>query len=102
MSKVEFKNLKVIEKYGDIKTYENNDWTTSVMKAKWFDNEPTIEIRKINFTTGQYGAGVGMSEEEADKLIQLLLNNDFGSIEDLETALEKKKARFISVDEDEE
>ena len=65
------------------------------MSAKWFDNKPTIDIRNMNFNTNRVGKGISLKEEEVEKLTDILLENDFASIDVLEKHLERKKKRFI-------
>ena len=40
------------------------------------------------------GKGVSLSNEEADMMVDILLQNDFGSIDEIERALDKRKSIF--------
>lgn len=89
-----FDNLQIIDVFGTLRESEKSDWARVVFRGKWFENEPTIEIRKMNQTKQTVGGGIGISEEEADSLVKLLIDNDFGKLEDLEEAVKKRRKRF--------
>lgn len=89
------KNVKydVIEFYGNIRGPEDN-WGITVSKMRWEDDLPTVNIRKTNLMKGIVGSGVALSDEETDTLVDVLLERDYGSIEAIEKALERRRNRF--------
>lgn len=84
-------NYEVIEVYGQVKG-EPNSWGVTVSRVKWGDNPPTVNIRNTNFMKGIIGKGVSLTDEEANSVVDLLLENDYGSVEVIERALEKRKS----------
>jgi hypothetical protein len=38
--------------------------------------------------------GISLSDEEADRLVDILLESDFGSLDTLTKAVDRKKSRF--------
>lgn len=90
-----FENLEIMEILGTIREYEDNDWAKVVLRGKWFDKEPTIQIRPMNLTTKVIGkGGAGYTNEEIDELVKVLVENDFGDLEDLKAAVTKREKRF--------
>ncbi len=85
-------NYEVIEKYGNVRG-EADRWGITVSKTKWGENPPTIDIRKTNFAAGIMGKGVSLTDHEVDNVVDILLNNDFGSVEAIEAALQRRKSR---------
>jgi hypothetical protein len=93
--------FEIEEVIGVIKESDKHDWCKAITKISWNKNPATIDIRNINMSENKVGKGISLSDEEADKLTNILLENDFGSLESLEKALKKKKDRFtISVNAD--
>ena len=84
-----------IEAYlGSLKESPSHDWTKSVIKISWNNNSPTVDVRNINLTNNIIGKGISLSNEEADKLVSILLENDYGTLEELERAIDKKRKIF--------
>lgn len=78
-----------------------HDWIKGVAKISWNDNPSKLDIRNMNLAQNRMGSGISLSDEEVDKLVDILLENDYGSLESIEKALKKKKSRFtISQDAD--
>lgn len=85
-------NLQVIEVLGTIRENDKNNWARVLFRGKWFENDPTIEIRNMDMVEGTVGkGGTSLKEEEVDNLVKILIDNDFGTLEDLEAAVEKRK-----------
>ena len=61
------------------------------MSDKKRGDKTTLDIRNYNFGTKQIGKGISLSSEEADRLTNILLENDFGSLDELEKAVKRKK-----------
>ena len=90
MAKKEFKS-EVIEHVADLKEYQNK--TKSVMRMIWGDNPVTLDIRMVNKTNDFVGKGISLSDEECDKLVDILLDEGYGSIEKIKEVLVKNMRR---------
>lgn len=86
--------FEIKEFIGVLKESDKHDWCKAVTKITWNDNPPTIDIRNINMSQNKIGKGISLTDEEADRLVDILLKNDYGSLETLTKALERKKSRF--------
>ncbi len=91
-TKQDFK-FEVLEFYGNVRGAEDN-WGITVSKIRWGDDVPTINIRNTNLMKGIVGKGVALSDEETDTLVDVLLERDYGSVEAIEKALERRRNRF--------
>lgn len=94
------KNYELVKQLGYIGKNKKNGWGKAVLRLKWFDNAPTIDIRTVQEENEFIGKGVSMTNEETDRLVDLLLENDYGSVEALEKALKKKRNLYTIDDED--
>ena len=93
--------FKIEEFIAPITENQKHDWIKGVAKISWNDNPPKLDIRNMNLAHNRMGAGISLTDEEVDKLVDILLENDYGSLESIEKALKKKKSRFtISQDAD--
>lgn len=89
-----------IEEYiGSLKESTTHDWAKAVLRISWNENPSTIDIRSVNMAQKRIGKGISLSNEEVDKLVSILLENDFGTIDDLEKALKKKRS-FFKIDDE--
>lgn len=87
---------------GAIKESPKSDWCKAILRMTWGDNPTTIDIRNIKMgDTKIIGKGISLSNEEADRLIKILLDNGFGNLEDLEDAIKKKRSFFTLKDDSE-
>ena len=77
-----------------IKESDVHDWVKAVLRISWNGNPSTLDIRSMNMKTKRIGKGISLSNEEADRLVAILLENDFGSLADLESAIKRKKDFF--------
>ena len=84
---------------GSLKESDKHDWCKSILRITWGDNPTTIDIRSVNMAQKRIGKGISLTNEETDKLVNILLDNDFGSLEHLEQAIAKKKQIFSLTDE---
>ena len=89
---------------GVVKESETTDWGKVVAYFNWLSekkkgDKTTLDIRNYNFGTKQIGKGISLSSEEADRLTNILLENDFGSLEELEKAVKRKRDFFTITDE---
>lgn len=96
MSKFKKEDIKyeMIEFLGSVKENSNSDWSKSVARISWNDKPSTIDIRNMNLSQEIMGKGISLTDEEVDNLVDLLLSEDYGTVEALTEALEKKKNRF--------
>lgn len=91
--------MEIEEFIGVIKESDKHDWAKAVARISWNGNPTTLDIRNMNVAQQKASKGISLSDEEADRLVDILLDNDYGSLESLTKAVEKKKSRFtISAD----
>lgn len=89
-NKKEFKH-EVIERIDTLK--ESNNYSKEVLRMIWGDNPVTIDIRMVNKTNDFIGKGISLSDEECDKLVDILLDRGYGSIEKIKEVLVKNMRR---------
>ena len=79
---------KIIGKLND-----KDNWTKALMIISWYDNPPTVDIRNVCMSVDPHrvSSGISLSNEEADRLVSILLDEGFGSLEDIEKALKKRR-----------
>lgn len=92
-------SFAIDEYIGSIKESDKHDWTKAVMRVKWGENPVSLDIRNVNMAQNRVGKGISLSNEEADKLVDILLDNGYGTMEDIERALKKKRSFFTITDE---
>lgn len=92
MASKDFK-FEVVEFMGNIRGAEDN-WGITVTNMRWNEDPPTINIRTTNLMKGIVGKGVALSDEETDHLVDILLSKDYGSVDALETSLERRRSRL--------
>ena len=90
MAKKEFKS-EVIERIDVLK--ENNGYTKEVLRMIWGDNPITIDIRMVNKSNDFIGKGVSLSDAECEKLVDILLDRGYGSMEKIKEVLVKRMRR---------
>lgn len=90
MAKKEFKS-EVIERVTTLK--ETNGYTKEVIRMIWGDNPITMDIRMVNKTNDFIGKGISLSDEECDKLVDILLDRGYGSIDKIKEVLVKNMRR---------
>ncbi len=84
-----------IEDYiGTIKESKTHDWTKSVIRISWGDNAPTLDIRNVNIKDNRIGKGISLTNEETDRLVDLLVKNDYGSVSELKDAIKRKESIY--------
>lgn len=84
-----------------LKESNKNDWVKGVARIKWGDNPTTLDIRNINLATNSAYRGISLSDEEADELTNILLDEGYGDIEEIEKCIKKRKSMFeyMTIDE---
>lgn len=92
----------IIKVVGNISESNTSDWCKAVMKVAWGDNPATLDIRRTKIEDDKYvpTKGISLSDLEADKLVEILLDEGYGSMEALEEALKKKRQFFSLSTED--
>ena len=90
MSKKEFKS-EVIERVATLK--EGNSYSKEVLRMIWGDNPITMDIRMVNKTNDFIGKGISLSDDECDKLVDILLDKGYGSIDKIKEVLVKNMRR---------
>lgn len=90
MSKKEFKS-EVIERVATLK--ESNSYSKEVLRMIWGDNPITMDIRMVNKTNDFIGKGISLSDDECDKLVDILLDKGYGSLDKIKEVLVKNMRR---------
>lgn len=88
--KEEFKH-EVVEKIDTLK--ETNNYSKEILRMIWGDNPITIDIRMVNKTNGFIGKGISLSEEECEKLVDILLDRGYGSMNKIKEVFLKNMRR---------
>lgn len=86
-------NMDVIEVLGHVRGNEDG-WGIGVMKMAWGDNPTTLDIRNVNLVQERAGKGVSLSDTEAERLVEILLDNNYGTIESLKEAINRRESIF--------
>lgn len=89
-NKKDFDN-EVIEHIAVLK--ESDKYSKEVVRMRWFDNPITVDIRMVNKTNDFIGKGISLSDEECDKLVDILLDRGYGSIDKIKEVLVKNMRR---------
>lgn len=78
------------------------NWGKVVARISWNGKPSTIDIRTMNLAEPDkmWPKGVSLTEEEADKLTDVFLDNDYGSIENLKAALKRKEHRYSELSDE--
>jgi hypothetical protein len=87
---------------GTLKESDKHDWAKSIIRIKWGDAAPTVDIRNFNFNTNIAGKGISLSDEETEELVNILVEKDYGSMDILKKAVKRKMSRFSTNNEEED
>lgn len=82
---------EVIEHIAVLK--ESDKYSKEVVRMRWFDNPVTVDIRVVNKSNNFIGKGISLTDEECDKLVDILLDRGYGSIEKIKEVLVKNMRR---------
>lgn len=88
---------EVEELIAPIKEGPNSNWCKYVARISYNGKPPNIDIRNIKFEEDGnhfFGKGISLTDEECDTLVDILLDRGYGSIDHLETSLDKRKEIF--------
>lgn len=86
------------EVMGIVKESDKHDWCKAVMRIAWSDHQPTIDIRNANLAQQLYRKGISLSDEEANHVVDILLENGYGSLDIIKNSLKQKVQRFTATD----
>ena len=89
-NKKEFKS-EVIERVTTLK--ETNNYSKEVLRMIWGDNPITMDIRMVNKSNDFIGKGISLSDDECEKLVDILLDKGYGSIDKIKEVLVKRMRR---------
>lgn len=90
MAKKEFKS-EVVEHIAILK--EGERYQKEVLRMIWNDNPITVDIRSVDKNNNFVGKGISLSDEECDKLVDILLDRGYGSIDKIKEVLVKNMRR---------
>lgn len=90
MAKKEFKS-EVVEHIAVLK--EGERYQKEVLRMIWNDNPITVDIRSVDKNSNFVGKGISLSDEECDKLVDILLDRGYGSIDKIKEVLVKNMRR---------
>ena len=83
---------ELVEYVTDLTEY-NNQYSKSVIRVIWNDNPITTDIRIINKERDFIGKGISLNEEECEKLVNILIKQGYGSIEEMKKAIVREMGR---------
>lgn len=92
MSK-EFK-FEMEEFLGTLSESDKHDWAKSVIRVSWNDNPTTLDIRRFNVSMNNVGKGISLTDEEVDKLVEVLLDAGYGDLDMLREKCSHRESRF--------
>lgn len=94
---------EVEELIGPIKEGANSNWCKYIAKISYNGKPPNIDIRNIKFEEDGnhfFGKGISLTDEECDTMVDILLENGYGSIGQLEKSLNDRKNIFGNNNDD--
>ena len=94
----EFK-YEITEFIGALKESDSHDWVKAITRISWNYGPSNLDIRNINMAQNILGKGISITDEEAETLTNILLDEGFGSVEKLQEALNKKKCFSLTDNE---
>ena len=92
---------ELIDFLGTLKENGKNDYIKGVAKVKWGDNPITLDIRNMNVKEEALYKGISLNDDEAEKLTDILLDNDYGSIEKIKETFKRRVSDMNNVNIDE-
>ena len=90
MAKKEFKS-EIVEHIAVLK--ESERYQKEVLRMIWNDNPVTVDIRSVDKQNNFVGKGISLSDEECDKLVDILLDRGYGSVDKIKEVLVKNMRR---------
>ena len=86
----EFKS-EIVERVGTLR--ETKGQSKEVLRMIWGDNPITTDIRMVNKSNDFVGKGISLSDGECDKLVDILLDRGYGSVDKIKEVLVKNMRR---------
>ena len=90
MAKKEFKS-EIVQHIAVLK--ESERYQKEVLRMIWNDNPVTVDIRSVDKQNNFVGKGISLSDEECDKLVDILLDRGYGSVDKIKEVLVKNMRR---------
>lgn len=87
-------NFELEEVLGTLSESDKHDWAKSVTRISWNENPTTLDIRRFNFSTNKVGKGISLTDEETDKLVEILLDAGYGDLDMLREKCSHRESRF--------
>lgn len=97
MKKSKELEFEVLELIGPIKENKNSNWCKYIARISYNNKPANIDLRNIQFKEdGTYflGKGISLTDEECDVTVDTLLERGYGTIDQLEYCLNKRKSIF--------
>ncbi len=82
---------------GVVKESKNSNWCKYVYKVTYNERPASIDVRNVKFNedgTMMFGKGISLTDEECDNMMDILLDNDYGSTTAIERALQRRNQIF--------
>lgn len=97
MAKKEKFTYEIVETLGTL-TQEadlHSSWCKAVLKTLLNDDQTGIDIRSLNTANNTMGGrGIRLTVQEANNLVDILLENGYGSASAIEKAYNKRKSLY--------
>lgn len=84
-------SYEITDLIGILKESETHDWVKALTRISWNGGPANLDIRNLNLGQNRLGKGITITDEEAEMLTNLLLDQGFGSIESLQEAIKRKR-----------
>lgn len=86
---------KVEEIIENISESTNSNWGKFIIRASFDDKPSTIDIRNMKVGDEQIiGKGISLTNEEVDIVVDSLLTHGYGTIDKLQSELDRRKKMF--------
>lgn len=93
---VEYEVEEIIECISEV---TNSDWGKFILRSRCGkDKPPMIDIRRIeaapNVKDVKVGKGISLTDDEADRVVNVLVSLGYGNTENLKQALENRRESY--------
>lgn len=78
---------------------DDDGWQKSILEVQWGDKPISIDFRRVNLEKMAMGKGISFTYEEADTIVDLLLEKGFGSKEAINEAYKRRNFKIEDSDE---
>lgn len=87
--------FKVEEVIDNISESANSNWGKFLIRASFDDGPANINIRSMKMDEEPViGKGISLTDEEVDTMVDKLVDIGFGSIDVLQSAINKRKSQY--------